>query len=590
MRLRMAGLVVCLIAGGTAIQSQKGKPDTNVGAPSYLRTQVGGRDLALDPPRIAETIVEPLPQPTPQGNTLLRVRFADDEALPSRLDYLADAQVITLADDGAWPDQQGGDKVYTAVGPVDLNRFRQDIATLASSSTAQPVGSFRSRSRTATGTVLDPSTLQKGGMVWEPWGDPATVDAERSLLVRDPSVVGDPARTRVGCSGGSMGPWSFGYLMDEAAIGRSADTDDVEAATGARMARLWLESFDADSGPWPDGRIVARRPGVRAQLLDPWIAASGGPGRPLDLSRAPFQLLAIVNRIDLRGALGYGGPESGELRFVFTAVSPSCEPLPFTVIFEFSVTEPGVRNGCFAAQAWARDWKALEAYPVGSTAYRDALEALTERIVRHGHGAQPNDSNLHRLRTNENAFGPPGAALDWEMRQFELRASGETFTDHLTTVAVTRTPAAERNHTGALVTYVQEHAAEIREDRHVVPDRLPAPLLAGGSSRYRFGWFWDGKTPAALADRESRHRFSLATCSGCHAGETGTDAGHVAPGLPGFPARLSGFLTGIDVADPADGVPTRHFSDLERRATDLSAFIATPCFLMPADTVVRATH
>ena len=56
MRLRMAGLVMCLIAGGTAMQSQKGKPDTNVGPPSYLRTQVAGRDLALDPPRIATDV------------------------------------------------------------------------------------------------------------------------------------------------------------------------------------------------------------------------------------------------------------------------------------------------------------------------------------------------------------------------------------------------------------------------------------------------------------------------------------------------------------------------------------------------------
>ena len=427
-------------------------------------------------------------------------------------------------------------------------------------------------------------------MVREPWGNPATVDAERSLMVRDPWVVGDPARTRVGCSGGSMGPWSFGYLMDEAAVGRSADTDEVEAATGAKMARLWLESFDADSGPWPDGRIVARRPGVRAQLLDPWIAASGGPGRPLDLSRAPFQLLAIVNRIDLRGALGYSGPESGELRFVFTAVSPSCEPLPFTVIFEFSVTEPGVRNGCFAAQAWARDWKALEAYPVGSTAYSDALEALTERIgtarTRGAAQRQQPASPAHQ-RERLRAAGCGARLGDAAVRAAGVRRGLHGPPHHRRSDADARGRAESHGSAGHLRPGARGGDPRGSARR---PDRPPAPLLAGGSSRYRFGWFWDGKTPAAIADRESRHQFSLATCSGCHASETGTDARHVAPGLPGFPARLSGFLAGIDVADPADGVPTRHFSDLERRATDLSAFIATPCFLMAADSVVRATH
>jgi hypothetical protein len=52
----------------------------------------------------------------------------------------------------------------------------------------------------------------------------------------------------------------------------------------------------------------------------------------------------------------------------------------------------------------------------------------------------------------------------------------------------------------------------------------------------------------------------------------------------------SGFLTGIDVADPADGAPTRHFNDLERRATDLSALIATPCTLLIGDTSLAVSH
>ena len=67
---------------------------------------------------------------------------------------------------------------------------------------------------------------------------------------------------------------------------------------------------------------------MQSELLDPWIAASGGPGGPLDLSIAPFSLLAIVNRLDLRDQVAYGGAAGGELRFVFMFVPPDCAVQP----------------------------------------------------------------------------------------------------------------------------------------------------------------------------------------------------------------------------------------------------------------------
>ena len=84
--------------------------------------------------------------------------------------------------------------------------------------------------------------------------------------------------------------------------------------------------------------------------------------------------------------------------------------------------------------------------------------------------------------------------------------------------------------------------------------------------------------------------FSLQTCNGCHAGETTTPFTHVFPTPFGAAAGLSGFMTGQMVNDPADGMPTRTFNDLERRATDLDALLATPCPLLIGHRGMRMVH
>ncbi len=82
------------------------------------------------------------------------------------------------------------------------------------------------------------------------------------------------------------------------------------------------------------------------------------------------------------------------------------------------------------------------------------------------------------------------------------------------------------------------------------------------------GFFWRAPT----CRRRSRHKFSLNTCSGCHAGETGTDFTHVAPRAAGQASVLSPFLRGGTVTDPVTQMP-RSFDDLGRRAADLAALV-----------------
>jgi hypothetical protein len=91
------------------------------------------------------------------------------------------------------------------------------------------------------------------------------------------------------------------------------------------------------------------------------------------------------------------------------------------------------------------------------------------------------------------------------------------------------------------------------------------------------GMFWNNPASPTITNRQARHLFSLNTCNACHAGETNTPFTHVGVAPFGAPVPLSGFLTGINVNDPADGTPSRHFEDLTRRAADLDALLNSPC-------------
>ncbi len=190
-------------------------------------------------------------------------------------------------------------------------------------------------------------------------------------MVRAASVVQDPTRTRAACDQTSMGKWSFGYLMEQMA------NTPATGVTGSELVSAWLEKWM--SVQVVNGFSISARPLMTQKIIDPWIAASGGPGSPLDLSKAPFRLLAIVNRVDLRSQVSYGGGGAGELRFVFGAMSSeTCNTLPeFLVIFEYGVPI----SGCLNLKAWAQQWKTLDQHPLGSPAYNAALEAITEQVV-----------------------------------------------------------------------------------------------------------------------------------------------------------------------------------------------------------------
>src|SRR5215510_5184320 len=91
---------------------------------------------------------------------------------------------------------------------------------------------------------------------------------------------------------------------------------------------------------------------------------------------------------------------------------PTCQLLPFTVIFEYGVPI----QGCVPVRSWAQPWVNLNSLVLGSAAYNAALQAITDQVVlRNKAPGKPNGSALNQLRTNEIALASP-----WELRQFNL--------------------------------------------------------------------------------------------------------------------------------------------------------------------------
>lgn len=406
------------------------------------------------------------------------------------------------------------------------------------------------------------------------------VNVESQLMITDLRVVEDPIRTNP--RSGPNATWTFKYLIENMA-GKQDPSD---------FAMLWLQQWETDR--LVNGHIAPARPGIRALVIDPWLKASGG--RRLDLAKAPFKLIAIVNRMDLRAHDGGQASTAGEGRFVFGVLGADGKPLPplagdaaggFTVIFEYEL----IATRMDQLRDWAMRWAQLGNFPVGSPHYNQALEHLTRRFTDRGAAPfKPNGSALNQVRSNELAFGFP-----WELREFGIDlVSGQL---KQRTVAVTPDVIA-LNGTPALAELVNANEAALLDDTFVLPkEHLGASALAGPFQFRDFpnsqdrtftavellDPFYDIPWSAAgIRNNDARHNFALNTCSGCHRGETGTTflqvgfpTDHKLPRSLGKSATLAGFLTGIDTPDPVVPATTRSFGDLKRRQTDFEALLST---------------
>ena len=546
----------------------------------------------------------------------------------------AGAETI-LRDDGKSPDDRAGDGAFAGVISIDeaeLSERAQSDQTNTDSRGNVTVPDFSGRSKGGdkTATAFNFADFQAGKLVpfnravetseasgdtfEDPSGlgrlvasheriDVATEEAitpgtnafqERVLMIRDLSVVQDPTRTLDPCTGAGtpMGVWTFGHLMREMA------NQGASGINPSDLVEQWLLQWGAAQNI--NSFNVPPRAAMTS-LINDWRTASGGGD--LDLSIAPFRLLAIVPRLDLRNTTGssggYGGTstgdflDAGEARFVFGVVLPpgynaapfvapvnlggGCRALRFSVIFEYGVP----KCECEDVRDWARAWRSLASLPFPSAQYNNRLHRLTEQFVRAGaNPLKPNGNALNQLRTNEVAMGVP-----WELREFRLLTFPFDFLHETTTVD---TP---NNDTAAGPSF----QGTVTLSNFILAGPAPVPLFFSGQNFLGANpetpnpaFVWNGPLPLdaanIVAHSDLRHGFSLGTCNGCHGGEPAVPAFvHIDPVTPaGFPAILSGFLTGIAVNDPiytGAGAPiVREFDDLERREIDIKALARTKCF------------
>ncbi|MBN8229254.1 hypothetical protein JYK02_17225 [Corallococcus macrosporus] len=584
---------------------------------------------------VAEVFAQKLEHPTalgettavhvklpPPANRLLTdslVRVVGDPARPTVL-FRSD----TLVRLGVIPESPGPEffTLFSQLPDSELHQRRENERRMASGEFGTPTREtvlFNGRHPAARyeGLSVDPDAFAQGALM--PFMTcpqvPASTQAwwERTLMIRDPAVVLDPARTWDPCTGAGTkgGVWTFAYLMREMAQGSGSRPE----AFVLNWLSLWLNDFQSN------GDTVPARRKMYDEVIAPWAAASGATSslqlnastgrwevvlsKPLNLDIAPFRLLAIVNRIDLGGNAEDPGRQSnpGELRFLFGLTRPSpwgggteatCNLKPFTVIFEYGV--PGA--GCPAVLAWARQWTGLGSYTTFNAAYRARLALMTESVVQRGRAPGKGNGNaLNQLRTNEVALGFP-----WELREFRLAD------EHPVTGKDTPSNGCLRVHTMALTPDDATHDFRTDPDvdafvrtfvkngveqpvvvptqcsaRFVVPRNHQGRAFVGANAQVAPPTHWAGVSvdPTDATEVCARKEFSVNTCNGCHFKDTGTNdfSGvnntaftHVSP-TSGIPARLSKFLTGggsgfmFVVPDAQFGaeVTSWPFADLLRR-------------------------
>lgn len=381
-------------------------------------------------------------------------------------------------------------------------------------------------------------------------GQAATYDhvpiPERELLITDVSVVENRRLTAFHpdkFNTDAEGAWSFGRLM--------ANLSPTEKPTPRELTRFvvrWLKLWEVDQRV---GSYVApARPAIRDLVLAPWRRDSGcapdtaplgtiaaNDSCVLDFGRAPFRLLAIVHRPDLRmkprGHVSLKGM-AGQGRYVFGVLSRDAlgaeRRLAFTIIFEYALPISGWSD----VISWGERWHKLgRAGLRWGPAFNDEVHTITREFTKWNIApGRPNGSALLQIRTNEVSLSSD-TPKTWEMREFVLNGAGA-----LVQGGLAREPDASLNGTTTLASWLNANSRAVLNGTHQVPTNM---LAARALVLSDFVW-----TAPGVAD-PVRAGFALATCSGCHLAETGGVAGtnflHIRNREQGVAAALSPFLS-----------------------------------------------
>lgn len=385
------------------------------------------------------------------------------------------------------------------------------------------------------------------------------VEPLRSIEIVHPAIMGD-ARA----SNATNGAWSFRRIIENMA------SSNLPAATDPFLRGIF-ESWLTDQ--FVNGELLASRPAVESQILSQFHIANTSP-RQFDLSRAPFELIAIASRIDLRSTT-----TGGEGRFIYALKSPFGGNQSMTVIMEFALPLRGVLN---TPAKWAAKWHELDAINPATqqAAFATKLQEITDAFSARGSmPGRPNSSAINQIRTNEIALNGP-----WQLREFRMQSSG------LMRPAVT---AVSPNHSAInqsqlLRDFINQNPVLNATNNTSffslqTPDIFGNTFFNGGKADQFSTGTALSSSAWSLSPTETQDssvavdNFGLLTCNGCHnENKRGDDMAfyQVSPFSSGGgdgTDRLSLFMT---QGDPSKN--GRRPAELTRRAADMGTVLCAP--------------
>ncbi len=477
---------------------------------------------------------------------------------------------LTFTDDGRGADDKARDGVFSAFVQFDFDELRRQ--NHRAEKAGGKISIFDGRKFVKAEPVQfisEADIVPENPIDVDPVGFAANISFESSLVINHPDVVNDKERTFNHCTGEGtpMGAWTFGHLFSEMVN---------EPATGVNpgdAAEKWLDTWNHNQELHFNSAL--QRPQVQ-QFIDDWRNASGGG--TLDMSVAPFKLVAIVNRMDLHESIGYGGG-AGETRFVYALMDRHCNPLEFLAIFEYG----NIEEDCDAMTELARRWVELANEPVGSPQYNDMLQEITDQVVlADAAPKRTNGSALNQLRTNDFVFDRP-----WQLREFILDPNNLGL---LMPETVKRTPDISLDNTPQLDLTIDDNLPTVWPfvpfgmDNILTGSFDPIEYPAGSGVFIRamasdipdpsFCFRANLAGNAAINADDARFEYSSNTCSGCHGGDLNSGGNFTHINEHG---NLSQFLSGPHSESDCMTGTVRNFDEPDRRAQVLDALANNAC-------------
>lgn len=294
--------------------------------------------------------------------------------------------------------------------------------------------------------------------------------AERSLLVRDPPIIDDPA-------------FSLPVVLNRLApVGRGEDF--VQSMLSLIAANRTLSN----------GAVAKWRAGFAQMYRTLTVPPSPALSQKF-LSN--MVTTALINRLDLASA-----QDCGQARISFAMTKAYWNGNErMTLIVELRVPDDG--SHCkLVAQRWAE-----LAYLDDMAERRTRLIALYDELLK--------PANLSTIRTNEfvNIYGSDA----WELRQFQIRAEDGLL--DLAPVAQTLNP--RQTNTPEVTAWLRDNAMALKAGTAIIP----TAYLAGASTE-------DGGRLKLLPDSDLQRLGTEKTvnelsCAGCHLTETGSPFVHI---------------------------------------------------------------